>query len=233
MLSSHVYGQAASGLISAHEIYVDHGDYADVDNPPCHQGEDNALGLMTDKLVHGTLIIPSLGELAGGFVEETIPALANLVKSSPGDAFSFLAPNRYSTCGMVFAKIPPGTTGVTVRVFAAEGDKRYKECTERAGDFLKCPGPANYSAWLYRRDGDFVGATYKNWSHNRARNGRIELYGTLWPQKHLVVKGECLSKIAEATYGVQNWKKIYRANKKMIGDPDVIFPGQAFSLPAP
>ncbi|MCU1299882.1 MAG: Peptidoglycan-binding lysin domain protein [Candidatus Sulfotelmatobacter sp.] len=53
----------------------------------------------------------------------------------------------------------------------------------------------------------------------------------VWPKEHIVVKGECLSKIAESVYGRQNWPKIHRANRKLIKDPDLIFPNQKLSLP--
>lgn len=53
------------------------------------------------------------------------------------------------------------------------------------------------------------------------------------PKQHTVVKGDSLSKIARAVYGdASKWPKIYEANKATIGkNPNLIFPGQVFSLP--
>jgi nucleoid-associated protein YgaU len=51
--------------------------------------------------------------------------------------------------------------------------------------------------------------------------------------KYTVVKGDSLSKIAKKHYGNGNqWKKIYTANREVIGDnPDLIKPGQVLIIP--
>jgi nucleoid-associated protein YgaU len=47
-----------------------------------------------------------------------------------------------------------------------------------------------------------------------------------------VVKGDSLSKIAKQFYGNANqWKRIYEANKDVIKNPDLIYPGQTFTIP--
>ena len=49
---------------------------------------------------------------------------------------------------------------------------------------------------------------------------------------YVVVKGDTLSKIAQRAYGdARQWRKIYEANKDMIKDPDLIYPGQSFRIP--
>ena len=52
-------------------------------------------------------------------------------------------------------------------------------------------------------------------------------------ETYVVQKGDSLSKIAKHHLGDANaWKKIYEANKAVIGDnPDKIFPGQKLKLP--
>ena len=47
-----------------------------------------------------------------------------------------------------------------------------------------------------------------------------------------VVRGDNLWNIARAHYG-EGWHhtKIFNANKEQIRDPDLIYPGQVFSLP--
>jgi hypothetical protein len=49
---------------------------------------------------------------------------------------------------------------------------------------------------------------------------------------YVVVKGDSLSKIAKREYGDANkWQKIYEANKDLISDPDLIYPGQELKVP--
>lgn len=44
---------------------------------------------------------------------------------------------------------------------------------------------------------------------------------------YVVVKGDSLSKIAQREYGDANkWRTIHEANKDLISDPDLIYPGQ-------
>lgn len=46
---------------------------------------------------------------------------------------------------------------------------------------------------------------------------------------HTVVRGDTLSEIG-ADHGV-SWRSIFRANRDKINDPDLIFPGQVFTIP--
>ena len=49
---------------------------------------------------------------------------------------------------------------------------------------------------------------------------------------YVVVKGDSLSKIAKREYGDANkWRAIYEANKDLIKDPDLIYPGQELKVP--
>ena len=50
---------------------------------------------------------------------------------------------------------------------------------------------------------------------------------------YTVKKGDCLSSIARSVYGdASKWKKIYEANKSVIGNnPNLIFPGQKYTIP--
>jgi nucleoid-associated protein YgaU len=50
---------------------------------------------------------------------------------------------------------------------------------------------------------------------------------------YVVVKGDSLSKIAKREYGDGNkWRRIYEANKNIIKDPDLIYPGQELRIPS-
>jgi nucleoid-associated protein YgaU len=49
---------------------------------------------------------------------------------------------------------------------------------------------------------------------------------------YVVVSGDSLSKIAKREYGdAQKWPQIYEANRDIIKDPDLIYPGQILRLP--
>jgi nucleoid-associated protein YgaU len=49
---------------------------------------------------------------------------------------------------------------------------------------------------------------------------------------YVVVKGDTLSGIAKREYGNANkWRTIYEANKGVIKDPDLIYPGQELKIP--
>jgi len=53
------------------------------------------------------------------------------------------------------------------------------------------------------------------------------------PRTHTVVKGDNLWKIARTYYGGtgSDWNKIYDANKDKIKNPNLIYPGQVFTIP--
>lgn len=49
---------------------------------------------------------------------------------------------------------------------------------------------------------------------------------------YVVAKGDSLSKIAQRIYGDANqWRKIYEANRDIIKNPDLIYPGQTLKIP--
>jgi nucleoid-associated protein YgaU len=49
---------------------------------------------------------------------------------------------------------------------------------------------------------------------------------------YVVAEGDSLSKIARREYGDANkWRTIYEANRDLIKDPDLIYPGQELKLP--
>lgn len=49
---------------------------------------------------------------------------------------------------------------------------------------------------------------------------------------YTVQRGDSLSRIAQAHYGDANeWPRIYEANRDLIKDPDLIYPGQTLTIP--
>jgi nucleoid-associated protein YgaU len=53
-------------------------------------------------------------------------------------------------------------------------------------------------------------------------------------RSYTVKKGDSLSKIAKREYGdAQQWRRIFEANRDVIQNPDLIYPGQVFRIPEP
>lgn len=51
-------------------------------------------------------------------------------------------------------------------------------------------------------------------------------------RSYTVEKGDTLSGIAKEFYGDANqWRRIYEANRELIKNPDLIYPGQTFTIP--
>jgi nucleoid-associated protein YgaU len=52
-------------------------------------------------------------------------------------------------------------------------------------------------------------------------------------ETYVVVEGDSLSKIAQKKYGkASKWRRIFEANRDIIKDPDLIYPGQELRIPA-
>ena len=57
--------------------------------------------------------------------------------------------------------------------------------------------------------------------------------GTTAAKSYTVVAGDSLSKIAKREYGDANaWNQIFQANRDVITDADLIYPGQTLTIPA-
>ena len=52
------------------------------------------------------------------------------------------------------------------------------------------------------------------------------------PRLYTVVRGDTLTSIAEREYGdVNRWREIYEANRAMIKNANLIYPGQKLRIP--
>ena len=78
------------------------------------------------------------------------------------------------------------------------------------------------------------------WPRTASRSARLELPfdrvavapGRGRQRRLIVVRGDNLWNIAQAHYGDgMHYTMIFDANKEQIRDPDLIYPGQVFSLP--
>ncbi len=76
-------------------------------------------------------------------------------------------------------------------------------------------------------------ATDNNVNNNAGANTNPLQNNTITEDTYTVKSGDSLSKIAKQYYGdAQQWKKIYEANKDVIGsNPDLIHPGQTYRIP--
>ena len=68
--------------------------------------------------------------------------------------------------------------------------------------------------------------------------GEDQAFLAKWPERpegdHVVVEGECLWMIAGMKYGhpyYYKWPLIYNANRDLIKDPDLIYPGWSLKVP--
>jgi nucleoid-associated protein YgaU len=62
--------------------------------------------------------------------------------------------------------------------------------------------------------------------------GPVGTPGNPTADTYVVVSGDSLSKIAKRQYGDMNqWPRIYEANRDQIKDPDLIHPGQRLKIP--
>lgn len=68
--------------------------------------------------------------------------------------------------------------------------------------------------------------------------GEVKIAGMSVPQAtqqaeyYIIQKGDTLSKIAKQYYGDANaYPKIFEANREVIKDPNLIFPGQKVRIP--
>jgi nucleoid-associated protein YgaU len=55
---------------------------------------------------------------------------------------------------------------------------------------------------------------------------------SMTPDSYTVKSGDSLSKIAQQLYGDgKRWRSIFEANRDLITNPDLIYPGQVLKIP--
>jgi nucleoid-associated protein YgaU len=223
---------AATQLIAGQTVAVPHGNYAQSDNPSC---PPNGFNMDDPSAMAIAVAGASVTAFPVGMLIPLATVIAGDLASVGGDIAKAIVPAsaRHSSCASLALRLPPNTRNAVVRVYASEGGGGFGECTQVEGAFRKCP--TGWSAWTFLQKGDVVVATAKNWSHNRARVFRIEVYGDVWQSSHTVVKGESLWTIAKAAYGnAESWLQLFKANEKKLGDePDSLFPGMILVIPPP
>src|SRR6185437_6075774 len=72
------------------QIYVDHGDYSDVPNPPCGDGSDRVKNLASELLYRR---IPNVPQTIGFIFQATAPQIAKFAADNPGLIGKIVSPN--------------------------------------------------------------------------------------------------------------------------------------------
>jgi len=223
---------AADQLIGVGSVILNHGDYAQSDNPACSDERQNDPA--------GTAIFSLFASRITGLPIGVVVPLAEAVKqyaAGQGGDFARMLNGpggRFSSCGTVVMRVPAGTRNVSINLYAAEAGGGFLPCTQLDKGFHKCG--IGWAAWYYVQRGDMLIATAKNWSGDRnGRVFRIEVRGDVWQSSHTVTQGESLWTIARAAYGnAESWLLLYKANEAKLGSqPDTLLPGMILIIPAP
>ena len=121
--------------------------------------------------------------------------------------------------------------GILDKIFDGDDEKKRAEEARRAGasrgDFSDARGGASGTGGA----GATPPAAKADFSDVRSGSSTsAPVSGT--PSTYTVVAGDSLSKIAKRLYGdAGRWRAIYEANKDQIKNPDLIHPGQVFTIP--
>ena len=92
-------------------------------------------------------------------------------------------------------------------------------------DFSDTSSKASSTGPVNKNKADFSDVTSGQSTTAPSSDTQVEMY--------TVVSGDSLSKIAKRFYGdAGKWRRIYEANTDKIKDPDLIYPGQEFTIPS-
>ncbi len=104
-------------------------------------------------------------------------------------------------------------------IFGGDPDKDKKK---GSGDFADVSADSSTTGRMGGPSADFSDVSA----------GASSTADTTQDKTYTVKSGDSLSKIAKKMYGDANdWHRIYEANRDKIKDPDLIHPGQEFTIP--
>jgi len=102
------------------------------------------------------------------------------------------------------------------------GNDPGKNANKSSGDFSDVSADTSSTARTGGAPADFSDVT----------SGASSTADSTAAQTYTVKSGDSLSKIAKKLYGdAGEWHRIYEANRDKINDPDMIHPGQEFTIP--
>jgi hypothetical protein len=174
------------GHLITNQIWVETlepGDYAQQDNPPCLTKDmNNAPALVsaaaaTDFTKVGTPAILVKQPLVALAIYVLTSQTKDWLRKQGGDIAKALVPDRYASCAVVtFDKRKfPEYKQFATRVWMAEKGKNLDACKERAGNWTKCN--VGWAAVSRTEDSSFITYVVKNWSGDRTRAARLDVYG--------------------------------------------------------
>ncbi len=163
-------------LLVEKTVSVPPGDYAQSSNPSCSNPALENVGVVANAIATNTLssAFPQLDSLFHANDQVAVfPPDATALSSSGGDIAKLLTPNRSAACAVIALNLK-GHHVARVEIAAADQANPFAPCIEQSGPWSICQ--IGWSAWTYRIvDGELV-ATFKNWSSNRTRVARIQVF---------------------------------------------------------
>jgi hypothetical protein len=111
------------------EVWVDHGDYVQTEDPACNADENRLLADIAKGLAEvytADLDNPWVAAMAGELAYSTVRQIQELSKNQPGFVAGLFAPpsSRRANCAPLGVLLPIGATVKEVIYWAGDGDKR-------------------------------------------------------------------------------------------------------------
>lgn len=163
-------------LIADKTFTVPNGDYAVSSNPPCSNISIENVATLAREISSDTGKWASLLPKKEGEMQVEINP-TNSMSSAGGDIAKLIAPDRRAACAIVTGQTPDKYKSLRIDVSAADSSGNWSSCQVPSGPWLICS--IGWAAWSYKVEDHIVVATFKNWSHNRSRAARIQVFGTL------------------------------------------------------
>lgn len=176
---------ATEELLAEHDFAVDHGDYADVPNPPCGDPRFEAPGPLATAVASGALQFQAgVSSTPVGLIGQLlVSTISRDMQGRPGAIAHLIAPNRYSYCAVVVDKLPDGVTGLRYEYYQARVWGRWiRASAVDQNGFSNGPEEIGWSAWKSWVDKGTSFTLIKNWSSNRAYFCKVKIYGVV-PRK--------------------------------------------------
>jgi hypothetical protein len=147
-------------------VLVEHGDYATTADPACSPEYRPQLRRFLEAVVLAARWKPWLKVVAGPILGDLADRVDQELRQHGGTIAELLAPDRIAKCVPLAMAFPEGSN-VEVFLSAGDGDRGASSC-ENEGPWIPC-GVGHAAFVDLTINSNFVVATFKNWSHNRAR----------------------------------------------------------------
>ena len=172
--------QLAQGLyVAAGEFTIPHGDMiANNPDPGCQVDEETQL----EKNLKGGLEALSktekqlawLKEFSGIVSQSAARKLQPVIASTGGYISLQIVPSseRHARCGELTIFVPQGSEIKWIEPLAGESASDLKPCAEKNRFFCDI----DFAKFTYKTEKNVVAGSFKNWSHNRERVARLQVY---------------------------------------------------------